>query len=170
MKQFSRLISFTLLSVLMAACQGKEQNSELKWGETAETEMFEITPTDIQVNQDSNETEFIDVDGSGKEVIIDLEIKNTSGHLVKIDRDFYYHSFGVLHEEEVMKGRTTISRMDIDIMPFPIYQGDLDEEESIETQIILFMDVGELFKFVFDTDRHIENENYEVSWKIESNW
>ncbi|WP_157100984.1 hypothetical protein [Salisediminibacterium beveridgei] len=155
------------MSTVLTGCQGEDQINELDWGETAETGTLEITPTDIQVNRDHDETVFWDVSESGQEVIIDLEIKNMSDSVVIMDRDFYYESFGVLHEEDVMEGEITVARMDLDIMPLPVYQDDLDEGASIETQIIVVVDEGELFSLAFDADGYSENESYEVSWAIE---
>ncbi|MBU9721633.1 MULTISPECIES: hypothetical protein [Bacillaceae] len=153
-----RLFLLLLFSILFTGCQS---NETLSWGETYTTENLKITPIDLQVITDSEFlTEY------GQEVVVDIELKNTSDTDLTIDRGFYYNSLGVLHTEEMDGEKEIISRMDLEAFPFDVYTCELEEGQSVETQLIMITGLGEVLELVFDGDGGLEKDNYEVSWQL----
>ncbi|SER56681.1 hypothetical protein [Salipaludibacillus aurantiacus] len=170
MKRLVGLVSLLSFPLVISGCQLTGNTGELAWGETAATENLEITPETIQIGTEENQIDknegLPQVTSTGQVALIELNIENTGGSPVEIDRDFYYHSFGILHNEEAMPGEFYISRMDLDAFPFDVYTGGLEEGEAVDTQLIIVTGRGKVQNLLFDSDGDLEDD-YEVSWEIE---
>ncbi|WNF38354.1 hypothetical protein RJD24_08005 [Bacillaceae bacterium IKA-2] len=160
MKKIFYLFVLILFSILTIGCQSEDNNNELSWGETAETEILEITPTDIEIGTEDNQLPGMEVEPNSQVAVIDINLQNTSDFSVAIDRDFYYASFGIIVDEQ------GIGRMDTNIFPFDgVFLGDLEEGKTVDTRLVIYHSQGEI-DLVFDFNGDLES-GYEVRWKID---
>lgn len=157
----SRWVNLFLFSILTIGCQSEVNNNVLSWGETAETEKLEITPTEIEIGTADNQLPGREVEPHAQIAVINITLENTSDSSLVLDRDFYYESFGITLEDE-----TGIGRMDTNAFPFDgVFLGDLKAGETVDTRLEIYNSLGQMY-LVFDHDGDLES-GYEVRWRID---
>ncbi|WP_078596173.1 hypothetical protein [Evansella clarkii] len=157
----SRWVNLFLFSILTIGCQSEDNNNVLSWGETAETEKLEITPTEIEVGTADNQLPGREVEPHAQIAVIDITLENTSDSSLVLDRDFYYESFGI-----TVEGETGIGRMDTNAFPFDgVFLGDLKAGETVDTRLEIYNSLGQMY-LVFDHGGDLGSGS-EVRWNIE---
>lgn len=156
MNMYRKALLLMLLCLSIVGCQNIE-NRELKWGEPANLETFIISTLDARV---TGEHESFYIVPNNKLMEISILIENHSTERQVIDHDFYSR-FGVSVDNS-----SILARMGSEFLyPYKdlnIYFGEIEAEETVETNLYFFTTEGKQYILLYGEDS--TKANYEASW------
>lgn len=155
------------MSLLVACVTNTEGSITLDWGESAELNELEVKPTGYQIGNNENPIENHETTEDGQVVIVDLELSNRSNSVINIDKEFYYNKLGILYDN------SEIIRMDLDLFPFDVYVGDIQPNETVNTNLIVYTGTNSVSDLIYNKDNlssdSSNHEEFDFTWPMNNN-